>query len=137
MSELVRFSVSIGKQLLEKFDNEIEEEGYPTRSKAIADLMREKMVRSEWKKGDEVAAAIIMVYNHHKRDLSGKLTHTQHDFPDMIISTLHIHLDHDNCLEIVIVRGTPGNVDTLAGRLRGTKGVKYCSVAPATTGIKL
>lgn len=137
MSELVRYSVSIEKELLEKFDREINNLGYSTRSKAVADLMRESLVRAEWKRGDEIAAAIIMVYDHHKRDLSGKLTHTQHEFPDMIISTLHIHLDHDNCLEVVIVRGSPDKVDRLAGKLKGTKGVKYCCVAPATTGARI
>jgi len=134
MSKLTRFSVSLDDSLLSRFDEQIRKDGYPTRSKAVADLISDALVKHEWKSGAEVAAAIIMVYDHHKRDLSNKLTHIQHDFHQLIVSSQHIHLDHNNCLEIVVVRGRPERVQELAGRLKGTKGVKYASLAAASTG---
>ncbi len=137
MSGLVRFSVSIDERLLGRFDDQILEKGYPTRSKAIADLIRDGIVKDEWKGGREVAAAIILVYDHNKRDLSNKLTRTQHDYHHLVISSQHVHLDHDNCLEIVVVRGRPAKVGELANRLKATKGVKYCSLAAASTGERL
>ncbi|MBN1163448.1 MAG: nickel-responsive transcriptional regulator NikR [Candidatus Krumholzibacteriota bacterium] len=134
MSNLIRFSVSIDKGILDKFDRKIQREGYPTRSKAVSDLIRDDLVEQEWEEGKEVAAAIVMVYDHHKRNLSNRLTHLQHDYHELIISSSHVHLDHCNCLEIVVVRGTPGRVRELSRRLKATKGVKYCSLAAASTG---
>ena len=134
MSGLVRFSVSIEKTLLDRFDKRIEKDGYPTRSKAIADLMRDSLVTHEWKEGKKVAAAIIIVYDHHKRDLTNRLTHIQHEFHELVISSQHIHLDHDNCLEIIVVKGKPKDVVELSNRLKATKGVKYGSLSAASTG---
>lgn len=134
---LVRFSVSVDENLLKRFDRRTSAEGCPTRSKAVADLMRDSLVRQQWKAGKEVAAAIILVYDHHKRDLSNRLTHIQHDYHDLIISSQHVHLDHYNCLEIVVVRGVPRKVQDLAQKLKATKGVKYSSVAAASTGREL
>lgn len=134
MSSLVRFSVSAEEGLVRRFDRQVRAQGYPTRSKAVADLMRDSLVKGTWKAGREVAAAIIMVFDHHKRDLTGRLTGIQHDYHDLIISSQHIHLDHDNCLEIVVVRGAPKRVQALARKLRATKGVKYTSLAAASTG---
>lgn len=134
MSSLSRFSVSVESALLKRFDVQIESHGYPTRSKAIADIMRQSMVEEEWRAGKEVAAAIILVYDHHKRGLSGRLTRIQHDYYSLIISSQHVHLDHDNCLEIVVVRGKPRGVEELAKKLRAVKGVKYASLAAASTG---
>ena len=134
MSDLVRFSVSIDKGLLGRFDRHIGKDGYPTRSKAITDLMRDSLVRHEWKGGKKVAAAIIIVYDHHRRDLSNRLTHIQHEYHEMVISSQHIHLDHDNCLEIIVVKGEPKNVIELSNRLKATKGVKFSSLSAASTG---
>jgi CopG family nickel-responsive transcriptional regulator len=134
MSNLTRFSVSLDQPLLERFDRQIKKDGYPTRSKAVADLISEALVKHEWKEGKEIAAAIVMVYDHHKRGLSTKLTHVQHDYHHLIVSSQHIHLDHDNCLEIVVVKGRPEKVRQLARKLKGTKGVKYASLAAASTG---
>ena len=134
MSELARFGISIESKLLLKFDKLIKEKEYPTRSKAIADLIREDLVKKEWIEGKEVAGAITLVYNHHKRELINKLTDIQHDFHDLIISSQHIHLDEDNCLEIVIVKGKPREIEKLAYKLKSTKGVKHSSLTIATTG---
>lgn len=135
MSELVRFGVSLEKGLLDKFDRYIKEKDYPTRSKSIADLIRESLIKQEWTEDKkQVAGAVILAYNHHKRELVNKLTNIQHNFHELINSTQHIHLDHDNCLEIVVVQGKPKEVEKLAQKLKATKGVKHVSLAMATTG---
>lgn len=137
MALLTRFSVSLEKELLDKFDHKIGLEHYPTRSKAVADLIRDNLVARQWTEGKAVAGVIILVYDHHKRDLTNRLTRIQHDFHHLIISTQHIHLDHDNCLEIVVVEGKPQKVQVLAHKLKTTKGVKHGSLAMATTGKEL
>lgn len=137
MSDIIRFGVSLEKELLEKFDILIKEKKYPNRSEAIRDLIRENLVKREWVEGKEVAGAITLVFDHHKRDLVNILTDIQHDFHTLIISSQHIHLDHDNCLEIIVVRGKPTEVRELADKLRVTKSVKYGSLSIATTGKEL
>ena len=137
MSNIIRFGVSLEKELLEKFDRLIKVKKYPNRSEAIRDLIRENLVKREWIEGKEVAGAITLVFDHHKRELVNNLTDIQHDFHTLIISSQHIHLDHDNCLEIIVVRGKPIEVRELADKLRATKGVKYGSLSIATTGKEL
>jgi len=137
MSEIIRFGVSLEKELLEKFDRLTKEKKYPNRSEAIRDLIRENLVKREWAEGKEVAGAITLVFDHHKRELVNNLTDIQHDFHTLIISSQHIHLDHDNCLEIIVVKGKPTEVRELADKLRATKGVKYGSLSIATTGKEL
>jgi CopG family transcriptional regulator, nickel-responsive regulator len=134
MMKLSRFSVSVDSGLLERFDRQLEAEGCPSRSKALADLMRASLVRQQWAEGEEVAAAIIMVYDHHHHQLAHNLTHVQHDYHDLIVSSQHIHLDHDNCLEIVVARGKADKVEELSRKLKAVKGVKYISLASASTG---
>ncbi|MEW6556068.1 MAG: nickel-responsive transcriptional regulator NikR [Elusimicrobiota bacterium] len=137
MSKLKRFSISLDDDLVTRFDKEIREKNYPTRSKAIGDLIREDFVKKEWIEwieGKEVAGTITLVYNHHKRELVNRLTNIQHDFHDFIISSQHVHLDYDNCLEMVVVKGKPKEVEKLAHRLKSTKGVKHGSLTMATTG---
>lgn len=134
---LTRFSVSLASDLVRAFDDKLANEGCPTRSKAVGDLIRESLVQKEWARGGEVAGALVMVYDHHKRDVMKKLTGVQHDLHDVIISTQHIHLDHDNCLEIIAVRGKPDRIDELVKRLKGVKGLKHVSLAAGTTGAKL
>ena len=136
-TSLSLFSVSLDAALLERFDAQLIRQGYPKRSKAIADLIRESLVKEEWKRGAQVAAAIILVYDHHKRDLSNRLTHIQHDYHHLIVSSQHVHLDHDNCLEVVVARGSTADVEALANKLKATKGVKYASLAAASTGEEL
>ena len=134
---LTRFSVSLDDKLVRQFDAKIREDRCPTRSKAVGDLIRSSLVRTEWRRGDEVAGAIVMVYDHHKRDVLKRLTDVQHDCHDAIISTQHIHLDHDNCLEIVAVRGKPRDIETILKRLKAVKGLKHVSLAAGTTGGRL
>jgi len=134
MKEIVRFGVSLEKELLHKFDSLIGEKRYPNRSEAIRDLIRENLVKREWIKGEKVAGVIALVYDHHKRELVNTLTDIQHHYHSLIISTQHIHLDEDNCLEVVVVRGKPKEVESLADRLKATKGVKHSSLIMTTIG---
>lgn len=137
MSELTRFSVSIPDKLLQKFDEQIEKENYPTRSKAIADLISSSLINESWEGDSEVAGAVVLVYDHHKKDLGRKMAELQHDFHHVVISTQHVHLDHDNCLEIVVVKGSPEEVKELSSRLRTAKGIKHGSLVMTTTGKEL
>jgi CopG family nickel-responsive transcriptional regulator len=134
---LTRFSISLDKELMRQFNAKIKTDRCPTRSKAVGDLIRSSLVQTEWREGDEVAGAIVLVYDHHKRDIMKKLTNLQHDCHDAIISTQHIHLDHDNCLEIVAVRGMPAEIDAIVNRLKAVKGLKHVSLAAGTTGERL
>lgn len=134
---LTRFSVSIDEDLMAQFDAKITKDCCPTRSKAVGDLIRSSLVQTEWRAGDEVAGAIVLVYDHHTRDVVRKLTDMQHACHGVIISTQHIHLDHDNCLEIVAVRGKPHKIETLVKCLKSIKGLKHVSMATGTTGKSL
>ena len=134
MAGLARFGISAEKELLSKFDRIIKEKGYPNRSRAFSDLVRQEIVKKEWMEGGEVAGAIIMIYDHHKRELVNKLMDLQHDFNRMILSTQHIHLDHDNCLEIVAIKGASSEVRKLSDRLKAVKGVKHTTLAMSSTG---
>ena len=137
MSDLVRFGVSLERELLNKFDRLVQEQGYTNRSEALRDLIRESLIKKEWVEGKEVAGAITLVYDHHKRELLNLLTDIQHEYHDLVVSTQHIHLDHDNCLEIIAVKGNPGKIGKLAHKLRATKGVKHGDLTMATTGKEL
>lgn len=134
MSNLVRFGVSLEKELLQRFDERIKEKKYTNRSEAIRDLIRDDLVKKEWQEGREVTGSITLVYNHHKRELTNFLVDIQHDYHDIILSTQHIHLDHDNCLEIIVVKGKPRAIDELYGKLKSAKGVKHGGFAMTTTG---
>jgi CopG family nickel-responsive transcriptional regulator len=137
MSSIVRFGVSLERDLLEKFDSLIESRNYTNRSEAIRDLIRQELVNQEWIEGEDVAGAITLVYDHHKRELLNKITDIQHDFQNIIISTQHIHLDHNNCLELIAVRGNPSQVKRLAEKLKAIKGVKHATLSMTTTGKNL
>ncbi|MCX8043710.1 MAG: nickel-responsive transcriptional regulator NikR [Desulfobacterota bacterium] len=134
MSSLVRFGVSLDKSLLEAFDALIHNTGDSNRSEALRDLIREELVRREWREGRIVAGAITVVYGHHTRELVQRLISIQHDAGDIIISSQHVHLDHDNCLEVIVVKGTPQAVEALASRIKATRGVKHCLLSMTTTG---
>jgi len=135
MADLTRFGISIDERLLEKFDSLIAEKGYANRSEAIRDLIRGALVEEQWARGDEeTVGTVTLVYDHHTRELSDKLTEHQHSHHDAIISALHVHLDAHHCLEVVVVKGTAAKVRRLADELIGTKGVKHGKLAMTTTG---
>ncbi|MBA4422150.1 MAG: nickel-responsive transcriptional regulator NikR [Syntrophus sp. (in: bacteria)] len=134
MSGLVRFGVSLEKSLLDRFDDLIREKQYTNRSEALRDLIRRELVQREWQEGKEVAGAITLMYDHHKRDVMSRVTDTQHEFQKVIISTQHIHLDHHNCLEIVAARGNAEEVQKLTDALRSIKGVRHATLSMSSTG---
>lgn len=133
----MRFGVSLEKDLLNKFDKLIKTENYSNRSEAFRDLIREKLVKAEWQRGENVAGAITLVYDHHKRDIMNILTDIQHDFHKLIISGQHIHLDHHNCLEIIVVKGKPEEIKDLANKLKSARGVKHSQLSMTSTGKKI
>lgn len=126
---LSRFGVSLDTDLLKRFDDFIASEGYTNRSKAFADLIRKEFVSDVFAKGGDVAGAITIVYDHHKREVVNKLLDIQHDHGGIIISAQHVHLDHDNCLEIIAVKGIGANVKKLADNLKAIKGVKHSTLS--------
>jgi len=134
MSHLRRIGVSLDKGLLDQFDRLIREKRYSIRSEAIRDLIRQELVKKQWQEGKEIAGAITLIYNHHQRELLNKIIDTQHDFQSVIISTQHIHLDHDDCLEIVAIRGNPKKAQQLADTLKAIKGVRHTTLSMSSTG---
>ncbi|MGC8966000.1 MAG: nickel-responsive transcriptional regulator NikR [Caldimicrobium sp.] len=138
MDELARFGVSIPKQLLEAFDAYLEKKHYANRSEAIRDLIRQKLVEEEWKESqEEVAGVITYLYDHHKRELVEKLLDLQHDYYERIITTQHLHVDHERCLEIVLVKGKANEIKELADRIQALKGVLHVNLALTTLGKKI
>ena len=135
--KIVRFGVSLEEELLDKFDRHIRAKNYPNRSETFRDLIRRELISREWQEAGEVAGAITIVYNHHRRELINRLTDIQHNFSKIIISTQHIHLDHDNCLEIVALRGSPQSAQKLMDSLKAVKGVKHGTLSMSTTGKRL
>lgn len=138
MTELVRFGISMNEQLLEIFDKKIVSCGYANRSEAVRDLIRNRLVDLEWEdENQEVAGTITLVYDHHVRGLSSLLTELQHTWHDMILSTMHVHLDHHNCLEVLVLKGPAGRAREVADKLVGVKGVKHGKLAITSTGKQL
>lgn len=135
MGDTIRFGISMDEQLLERFDRLIDQKGYANRSEAIRDLIRASLVELEWEEGEnESIGTVTLVYNHHVRDLSDKLTEHQHSHHDQIVSALHVHLDPHNCLEVLVVRGKAREVRRIADELIGVKGVKHGRLVMTTTG---
>ncbi len=134
MKKLVRFGVSLDHHLLDDFDKLIEQKQYATRSEAIRDLLRDSLVGQQWNDNQETVGTITMVYDHHVRSLTDKLIDAQHRFTHLILSGMHVHLDHDHCLEVLAVRGKGREVKKLADLLIGTKGVKHGKFTMTTTG---
>ena len=130
----VRFSISLLEALVADFNKIISSKG-GNRSKAIADLINEKIVEDRWQKPDKKTVAVVMmVYNHQKRELGEKLAHLQHHHHREIISNLHVHLDKQNCLEIIVVKGRGRELKELAEHLFAEKGVKFGKLFPAAAG---
>ena len=136
-SRLTRFSVSIETDLLDGFLKMAKKHGYGNRSEAVRDLIRESLVRDEWAGKDEIVGTITIVYDHHKRELSKRLVKIQHEHHDAVLAATHIHLDHDNCMEMIAVKGTASRVQQLADALIGARGVMHGKLSATTTGKKL
>ena len=138
MGNTVRFGISLDEKLLANFDELIEQKSYMNRSEAIRDLIRASLVEERLGSEDQVAVGTVtLVYNHHVRDLSDKLTEHQHTHHDQIISSLHVHLDAHNCLEVLIIRGVVKDIKKIANELICVKGVKHGKLVMTTTGADL
>lgn len=130
-----RLSVSLPSSLLEQLDAMAGEKGYTNRSLAVADMIRAHLVEHRQKFGrEEIAGTITLVYDHHKQHVQETLTDIQHDHHDLIISTLHVHLDHHNCLEVLVVRGKAALIKKIADELIAAKGVKHGKLTVTSTG---
>ena len=135
MGETIRFGVYLDSDLLERFDELCTERDYSNRSEAIRDLIRGALVENEWENAEGASAATLtLIYDHHKSDLAKKLMSIQHDAHHLIITTLHVHLDHDNCLEVLVLKGPGAEIQALAQRLISTKGVVFGRLSQATDG---
>ncbi len=138
MGSTIRFGVSLDSDLLEKFDALCDQRGYQTRSEAIRDLIRNTLVHEEWEDSNaHTAATLTLVYDHHKSDLAQKVTSVQHDAHHLIVTTLHVHLDHNNCLEVLVMKGSGAEIRAFADRLVATRGVMFGKLSFATTGDNL
>lgn len=133
-AKLARFGVSLDEELLAQFDGLIRRLGYGSRSEALRDLVRERLVRREWEEGQEVVGVIVLLYDHHQRELTERLTDLQHHDHELIEATMHLHLDPDNCLEVLAVRGVGSRIQAIADRLASLKGVKHSQLAATSTG---
>ena len=124
MSDIVRFSVSLEEELLAQFDKYCNEEQFATRSEAVRQLIRDMLTRRAWMAGSQdVAGTLTLVYDHHRPQLRDRLVKLQHDHTDLIVSSVHAHLSHDLCLEVIILRGPAGKLQQIASRLKGLKGI--------------
>lgn len=124
MSEIVRFSVSVEADLLEKFDAFCEKEKFATRSEAVRQLIREMLTRRAWEAGSqEVAGTLTLVFDHHRPQLRERLLELQHENTDLVVSTMHTHLNEDVCLEVIVLRGPADRLQNIASELRGMKGI--------------
>jgi CopG family nickel-responsive transcriptional regulator len=130
-----RFGISLEKALIERFDTLIRKKAYSNRSEAIRDLIRDSLVMEEWESTTaETVGTITIVYSHETRELTDTLTDLQHHYFDSIISSMHIHLDEHNCLEVIVVKGRAKDIKAISDRLIGTKGVKHGKLTVTTTG---
>jgi CopG family transcriptional regulator, nickel-responsive regulator len=132
---VVRFSVSVPKELAKQLDQMTREKGYDNRSLAVADMVRAQLVEHRQNLGNQdIAGTITLVYDHHKQHVQATLTDIQHDHHEVIISTLHVHLDHHNCLEVLVVRGKAGTIKKIADELIAAKGVKHGKLTVTSSG---
>lgn len=134
MDNLIRFGVSLPQRLLEKFDKFIEKRSYKSRSEAIRDVIREKLLEESWERSKQCCGVISLVYDHHHRHLLDQMTDLQHDDGDIILSSTHIHIDHEHCLEVIIVKGEAERIKKLADSLTALKGVLHGAFTRAPTG---
>ncbi len=138
MSDTVRFGVSLSLELLDQFDQLIKKLGYDNRSEAVRDLIRQKLVEEEWEAPDRQTFAIVsLVYNHHSMSLPSRLTELQHESYAQVIGSFHVHVDKDNCLEIIVMKGKGKDLRALGERIIALKGVKYGTLNMGTSGKKI
>ncbi|MEZ0361881.1 MAG: nickel-responsive transcriptional regulator NikR [Hydrogenobacter sp.] len=131
--KVVRFCVSLPKYLLEELDRRIIKRGYSSRSELVRDLIRELMIEENWQKGEEVIGVLTVVYDHHQRELSQKMLDIQHSAHVKVLCSTHIHLDHHNCLECIMLKGKPDEIENISISIGGLRGVKFAKLTKAST----
>jgi len=134
MPDLVRVSLAIEEPLLKKLETMRKAERYTNRSEFIRDMIRDKLVQQQWERDQDVVGTVTLVYNHHHRQLSEKLTHLQHHHHDMVLATTHVHLNKDMCVEVIVVKGQAGQIQKVAGLLRQQKGVLHSAISLSSAG---
>ncbi len=127
--DTIRFSVSLPRPLLDELDRRVVGKGYASRSELVRDLIRERLVEEAWERGDEeVAGVLTIVYDHHQRELTQHILEVQHQEYVHVVASTHVHIDHHNCLETIILRGLPTQIERLSLEIGGLKGVRFSAL---------
>ncbi|BCZ18522.1 Nickel responsive regulator NikR [Helicobacter sp. NHP19-012] len=135
---IIRFSVSLQQNLLDELDNRIIKNGYSSRSELVRDMIRERLVEDSWSRADSedkglIVAVVVLIYDHHQRELNQRMIDIQHESHISILCTTHVHLDAHNCLETIILRGKPADIMHLHLEIGGLKGVKFSKLTKASS----
>ena len=126
--KLVRFSVTVSQELLKELDEKVIKKGYSSRSEFVRDVIREMIVEDRWQSDEEVIGVLTVIYDHHQRELTQKMIDIQHSKYINIMCTTHVHLDHHNCLETIIIKGKPSEIESITIKIGGLKGVKFAKL---------
>jgi len=134
MPELVRLGLSMDERLLAKLDGMVHDSKYTHRSEFVRDMLRQRLVEEEWERDAEVVGTVTLIYDHHFRRLSEKLTDLQHHHHEVILATTHVHLDEEMCAEMILMKGRAGEIKAVADHLRQHKGVLHAALSMSSTG---
>lgn len=134
MSDLARVSLSLEESLLESLAKLVEENGYENRSEYIRDLIRDQLTREQWKSGGEVIGTLTLIYNHHQRGVTEKLVDLQHHSGEHVLASTHVHISHEICAEMIMLRGHGAGIVKLANAMKKLRGVLHAELAMSTTG---
>lgn len=138
MPDLTRLSFSIENTLSEKLEKMVDQKGYNNRSEFIRDMIRERIVEDEWTNAqNDVIGTITIIFDHHKRELSNKLTELQHLHHKLVLTSTHIHLSRDICAEMIMLKGDGKSIQKLSDNLKQQRGVLYCGLTMGSTGSNL
>ncbi|MDD2382561.1 MAG: nickel-responsive transcriptional regulator NikR [Sulfurospirillaceae bacterium] len=133
MDKIIRFSVSLPEKLLEELDKKVIAQGYASRSEFTRDLIREKIVKDDWQDdGSDVIGVLTMIYTHHQNELVQKILEIQHDAHLKIMCNTHVHVNHENCLETIMIQGKVSKIKDFAQKIGGLKGVKFSKLVEAS-----
>lgn len=134
MSGVARVSLSLENELLVHLDELTRDGGYGNRSEFIRDLIRERLTRGQWEGGEEVLGTLTVIYNHHQRGLTGRLVELQHHCGEIVLASTHVHLSHEICAEMIMLRGRGRGIRDFADAVRRERGVLHAALAMSTTG---
>ncbi|MDR1910826.1 MAG: nickel-responsive transcriptional regulator NikR [Helicobacteraceae bacterium] len=133
MEESIRFSVSLPKELLETLDRQIINKGYDSRSEFVRDLIREQITAERWESGEEaVYGNLTLIYDHHSRELNAKMIDLAHQNATIVLCSTHVHIDHNNCMESIILKGKPNEIESVAAHIGGLRGVLFAKLTRAS-----